>query len=163
MVTKALLAKHAKNEMCVLHPLPRVDEIATDVDTGPPCRYQPPSRLASVFKNTHCASFFLFLFVPIMPEFPHECDNSSIWAQNKLRKDEVSIVEMTKSAEWDERVACLSACRPAGGLLPPDAQRHVRPHGVAGARQWRDPATDALILCPSPKNSWRAAITLLCK
>ncbi len=37
MITKELLDAHGKEKMAVLHPLPRVDEISTDVDDDPVC------------------------------------------------------------------------------------------------------------------------------
>ena len=37
VITKELLDAHGKEKMAVLHPLPRVDEIAKDVDDDPVC------------------------------------------------------------------------------------------------------------------------------
>ena len=39
VLTSALLKAHAKDKMAVLHPLPRVDEIATDCDDDPRAAY----------------------------------------------------------------------------------------------------------------------------
>jgi len=39
VLTAALLKEHAKEKMAVLHPLPRVDEIATDCDDDPRAAY----------------------------------------------------------------------------------------------------------------------------
>jgi aspartate carbamoyltransferase catalytic subunit len=39
VLTSALLQAHAKEKMAVLHPLPRVDEIATDCDDDPRAAY----------------------------------------------------------------------------------------------------------------------------
>ena len=33
------LLTQAKKDLCILHPLPRLDEISTEVDTGPNAKY----------------------------------------------------------------------------------------------------------------------------
>ena len=39
ILTAKLLEAHAKKDMIILHPLPRVDEISTDVDADPRAAY----------------------------------------------------------------------------------------------------------------------------